>query len=349
MFIFVATALAGTIIGWPCQRLNWGWRNVWSTCSINSYAPASGAEVAANIPTGFRVSNVAQPNSLIAATGIFTPSTVSSGAQPALLCSYAPNTGSGTTAVLRNRCRRAIDAYGALVKACAAPNAIAGNRGPVTNLAAPDYAPQTGHQPHVSNVQGLTHNAQFCTLPSYATAVSSPALLSTPSNTCPGLLGWFTVVYNVCGFTNAPGLGPNGASSPVVATAQAFQPYSAAYLGTVGTAGTVVTPNVVPAGVYNAGTSVGVFCSAAAVSPNSWNTGAGTATFRTSRCRKALDQFGRTANRCHFSAPNGVLNAAGPAQAGGYSDPLRVLATGQTGLGTAQQPMGLNVLAPMCN
>jgi len=128
MFVFVATALAGTIIGWPCQRLNWGWRNVWRTCSINSFVPITGTttEVAAQIPTGFRqtTDTPSGPARLISAAGIFTPLTGAGGspaiAAPTLLCISAPATGTGATANLRNRCRRAIDAYGALVKACAA-------------------------------------------------------------------------------------------------------------------------------------------------------------------------------------------------------------------------------------
>jgi len=202
----------------------------------------------------------------------------------------------------------------------------------------------------VSNVQGLTHNAQFCTNPVYGNALAAPSVLATPSNTCPGLLGWFTVVYNVCGFTNAPGL--RDAASPNIVTAVAAQPYVNTYVGPIGN---TVTASVLPAGAITPGVRVGYFCTSAApnaaTTPDSWNNGAGPGLtgaggFKSSRCRKALDQFGRTATRCHTST---VAGAAGPAQAGGYSDPLRVLATGIATINSPQTPMGLNIWAPACN
>jgi len=62
--------------------------------------------------------------------------------------------------------------------------------------------------------------------------------------------------------------------------------------------------------------------------PSIWNSKC--PAFRTSRCRKALDQFGRTAYRCNPTvAPSGT--------AAGNSDPLRWLAAG----------IGAN--APYCN
>jgi hypothetical protein len=344
MFALVVTALAGNIIGWPCQRLNWGWRNVWSTCSINSYAPHTADEIPAQVPTGFRQTfNLNRPSVALTAGGWYFPSAATAGV-PALLCSSAAATGTGATMHLRNRCRRAIDAYGALVKSCQLPPQTAGARGPSPNSLAPDFAPSVGHQPHVSNVQGLTVNAQFCTMP--AGGVRTPSDLATPSTTCPGLLGWFTVVFNACGFTNAPGLAPTAQGSPNSLLAPA---YTAAYfpLGAAANrqdlfAGAAVGPL----------TGAGYFCTTPATNgpsgstgPTAWNL-AGSA-FRTSRCRKALDQFGRTAQRCHQS----TTTLTGPAQAGGYSDPLRLLAVGATPIaGVAfNGPTGFNTWAPACN
>jgi type II secretory pathway pseudopilin PulG len=334
MFVLVATALAGNLIGWPCQRLNWGWRNVWSTCSINSYAPHSANEPPAQVPTGFRQTfdqNV--PSITLTAGGWFRP-TAATAAVPQLLCTSAAATGTGATANLRNRCRRAIDAYGALVKSCQLPPQTAGNRGAAPNTAvAPDFAPAAGHQPHVSNVAGLTVNAQFCTMPA---GVRVPGDLATPSNTCPGLLGWFTVVFNACGFTNSPGLAP---AAQATANAPA---YTAAHFPV----GSVAQNTVLGSAVVGPVNGAGYFCTnpstngpSGTTGPTAWNL-AGSA-FRTSRCRKALDQFGRTAQRCHQS----TAIIGGPAQAGGYSDPLRFLAVGSAGAA----PTGINVWAPACN
>jgi hypothetical protein len=334
MFIFVATALAGTAaLGWPCQRLNWGWRNVWTTCSINSYTPLTDIETPNTIPTGFRTRgpNAQAPTAVVLPHGVFTP--VAANALPTLLCSFAPNTGSGWTATLRNRCRRAIDAYGGLVKMCGAPQGLFPNRGPVTGLAAPDFLPSSGHQPHVSNVQGLTHNAQMCLLP---TGAYTPANLASPQNTCPGLLGWFTVVFNACGFSNAPNLSP--AQVPNVATL----PQQVATYFPLGDTISKVNAGF---GTVAPNTGAGYFCAPqAGGQPSSWNqVGNG---FKTSRCRKALDQFGRTAARCHTSS---ATIAAGPAQAGGYSDPLRLLAVGGPATASAATPMGFNAWTPVCN
>lgn len=337
MFLLVASALAGTqnngLLGWPCQRLNWAWRNVWSTCSIHSFAPLSGAgvETPTTIASGFRFyTGTATPVNTLNAGGWYQPS--GTAAIPAFFCTNAAMTGSGATNALRNRCRRAVDAYGSLVRQCQAQGTLAGNRGPVqnNNWLGPDWAPAAGHQPHVSNVQGLTAASQFCTLPTGTTA--TPAALSTPANTCPGLLGWFTVVYNACGFTNVPALSPNGQSfAPNAAAIHTYFPYG-------GTATTLVT------GATAAPWSVGFFCKNAATAPDAWNPVG--ATFRTSRCRKALDQFGRTAQRCHASV---APLAAGPSQAGGYNDPLRVLAVGHTNNAQPIAPIGINAWAPLCN
>jgi hypothetical protein len=321
MFLFAVTALAAANnFGWPCQRLNWGWRNVWSTCSINSFSPTAGAAETSNtIPTHFRYTTAPiTPTTAVASTGVFTP--VSS-ALPNLLCLWAPNTGSGITSNLRNRCRRAIDAYGALVKACQLPAATA-IRFP--NAVSPDHLPYAGHLPHVTNVNGLTHNAQMCLLPAGAYV---PANLHTPSTQCPGLLGWFTVVFNACGFTHAPGFSP--AQMPNTG-------YTPKYFLPSG-----LSSDVLP-GAPTAQRN-GFFCANAAAGPDAYNPVG--AVFRTSRCRKALDQFGRTASRCHMSA----APHTGPAQAGGYSDPLRYLAVGFVADRAPAAPVGLNVLAPFCN
>jgi hypothetical protein len=345
MFVLIATALSATnLIGWPCQRLNWGWRNVWSTCSINSYTPVTTTtlEAPSQVPTGFRLSspNTNAPSIVLNPAGVYTP-TASTAAVPLLLCTNAMATGTGATANLRNRCRRAIDAYGALVKTCQLPPLTAGNRG--ANALTPDFAPQTGHQPHVSNVQGLTNNAQFCTLPAGA---HTPADLNTPSNTCPGLLGWFTVVFNACGFSNAPGMAPATTS----VAAGTGSPWTNYYFPVGG----VTTPNVIPglgtAGAVSPTNGAGYFCASAVTGPNGGVTGPGAwnvfgTFFRTSRCRKALDQFGRTAQRCHQSSPS----VTGPAQAGGYTDPLRFLAVGSAPAGTPSVPNGINAWAPACN
>jgi hypothetical protein len=328
MFLFVASALAGsTLIGWPCQRLNWGWRNVWSTCSINSYTPvASGTETFSttigSVPTGFRF-NSATPNTpfvSLANGGWFAP-TAANVNTPNFLCTSAANTGSGYTATLRNRCRRAIDAYGALVKTCIAVPSPNNNRGPNTLL--PDWAPNGGHAPHVTNVQGLTINAQLCQLPA---GQRLPADMATPQNTCPGLLGWFTVVFNACGFTNAPSLVPTN----VAAFGPQFYP--------IGAADTFSTATYAPAA-----NAMGVFCTTGAISATSWNV-KGTA-FTTTRCRKALDQFGRTASRCHMSA----VGVPPIQQAGGWTDPLRLLAVGNVPAQSPTSPQGMNVWAPVCN
>jgi hypothetical protein len=340
MLLFTTTALSAVVIGWPCQRLNWAWRNVWSTCSINAYVPwdTTGHVTTAQVPNHFLFTSSA-PNLVGASTtdhmivpsGVFTPKS-SAGAGPASLCTTAPATGTGFTAHLRNRCRRAIDAYGTLVKQCVTLNpAVAAN----TLTPREGHAPAALHVPHVDNVKGLTLNAFYCLKPTgyYATPQT---MTNTPANTCPGLLGWFTVVFNACGFTNAPGLHPNQHPNGI----NSIGPYTAHYVTPNG-----LTPNVLT-GAAPATPAVGWFCTTGiptAVNtgvPGSWNN-KGTI-FKTSRCRKALDQFGRTASRCHMSGtPAGNV--------GGYEDPLRSLAVGQVAAGQPTGPSGLNVIAPNCN
>jgi len=272
---------------------------------------------------------------------------------PSYLCSNAQSTGSGITAILRNRCRRAIDAYSALVKTCGLAPQLAGNRGP--NSVSPDYQPYAGHAPHVTNAQNLGIGAMLCTLPVGGTA--APGNLATPSTTCPGLLGWFTVVYNACGFTNAPGLspttllaaptgapnvpgnfpnyfsvGPSDLTQPAVFATNYGPDQVGLFCGTPHAAGVTVGPAGVPSAWNVKGASSGPV-------------GPAVSTFPTSRCRKAMDQFGRTASRCHMST--GTMT--GPAQAGGYSDPLRLLAVGNVAAASPASPSGWNVWVPVCN
>jgi hypothetical protein len=295
MFFFLPTALAAIVLGWPCQRLNWAWRNVWVTCSINAYVPlSSGSPVSV---AGFTSSTAPLTQfpgpSQLDAFGQFSPA----GYGPAL-CQTAPNTG-GT--FLRNRCRRMLDVYGNLVKLCGQTPAKT-NAQP--NTLTPDYAPQPGHQPHVVNVQQLGFMAQSCITPG--------AQFPTPSTTCPGLAGWFTVVWNACMFTNAPAVTAvqNYGTAPAGAT------YVPNYLTTSSSsaAWSLASPSYLCGNTPEAPGS-----SLTTTAPNIWNS-KGPA-FRTSRCRKALDQFGRTAYRCSPTlAPSG--------SATGGSDPLRFLAQG---------------------
>jgi len=373
VFVTAAHAAATNTVGWPCQRLNWAWRNVWSTCSINSFAPAPTTTVdVGNV--GYRV----QPGIPFATTalhnsGWYSPATFSG--NPAAFCLAAPATGSGLTANLRNRCRRAIDAYGNLVKSCVSPPALGPNypAKPPNTIPqfTPDVNPAANHAPHVTNVRELSLTASTCLLP---TGSHSPTDLATPSTTCPRLLGWFTVVYNACGFTNAPGLtGATPGTVPLVpGNFPAFVPIApnsgtngvgaATNTGLVG-AGTIGTA-VFGSGLLTTPGRAGFFCGpltnggTSTVIPNTpsaWNDapvnsatppiGQASTVFRTSRCRKALDQFGRTATRCHLSTSS---SPAGPAQAGGYSDPLRFLAVGHTS-SPQGQPNGMNYWAPLCN
>jgi len=187
--------------------------------------------------------------------------------------------------LLRNRCRRMLDVYGSLVRLCKLTPVVSGAN---PNAVNPDHAPGSHHVPHDSNVQGLAYGAQQCLTP----GTSYP----TPTNTCPGLMGWFTVVWNACMFTSAPGVGSAGLSAGVPHIPVYFNQPSAG------------TPNF-QLGVpnYLCGTS-----NAQATGPGVWNT-KGTA-FRSSRCRRALDQFGRVGRLCS------------PPQNQGTGDNLRWLA-----------------------
>jgi len=278
MWFTFAAVQAAIVLGWPCQRLNWAWRNVWVTCSIVAYVPVA-ATPAGSLQNGFTYAEAHNEPAAHAAVstpwytpvsqldgvtnkGVWTPSTSSS----PKLCQTAPNTG-GTFA--RNRCRRMLDVYGNLVKLCQTPS----KSGAVTNTLSPDFAPSSGHHPHALNVQQLTFFSQWCLTPG--------PQYPTPTSVCPGLAGWWTVVWNACGFTNAPGVttAPNG---PL---------YIPNYFTNWWSAGVSFnTPQAIcgPLGTPLSGAT-------------SWvpRTGTGVSnTFRTTRCRKALDQFGRTASRC---------------------------------------------------
>jgi len=372
MLTFVVTALGAVSIGWPCSRMNWAWRNVWSTCSINSYAPSTIADGGPAWGLGLRLTGTngapTYPYQMLNTAGVFGPTTGATGQTtlagtngPMFFCNNMMATGATgvpATSILRNRCRRAIDAYGALVLNCNTPRSAG-----LTSASGgtPDYVPNTGHAPHYQNVAGLTSAAQFCYLNvAGVTQVGMPNL-RTPSNTCPGLLGWFTVVFNSCGFTNIPALAPNQNGN--------FDADMALPLGGVVTpwvlsSSTTVGSSVIGSATLNP-TMGGYFCNtpvgtgthynaAPVINPVSWNDMryiGGSAvpyasTFRTSRCRKALDQFGRQAMRCHTST---AAMPAGPAQAGGYSDVLRYLAVGAVGAAGPVSPMGMNIWAPICN
>jgi len=250
------SVFAGTI-GWPCMRLNWAWRNVWVTCSLHAVTPVN-AGGAGSLPLGWMSSTAIPPGAgfQLGTTGAFTPSIPGA----PTICNTAPNTGGS---LLRNRCRRMLDVYGSLVRLCKLTPSVTGAQ----TGAGPDFAPGAHHVPHSDNVVGLAYGAQQCLTP----GTSFPS----PVNTCPGLLGWFTVVWNACAFTNAAGVGavnipniPAQFDAPSV-VAPSYQ---------------LATPSKL------CGTAVG------ATSATVWNV-KGTA-FKTSRCRRALDQFGRAGRLC---------------------------------------------------
>jgi len=372
--------------GWPCQRLNWAWRIVWTTCSINTFVPVSTPETPANIPWGYRTVGPQSglgysfnPTNSLPQLGVIQPATVQvniggpwvgtffesdSTPTPSILCQNAPNTGSGVSATVRNRCRRAMDSYGGLVKQCSLPASLAPMRGP-NNLSPPDWQPDVTTVPHVANMQALTLNARFCVLP-YQTVGALPNVMggtggpqAGPAYNCPGLLGWFNVVLNACGFTNNPNLNwpnlntqPLGWTGPGAASAN-FPNIFPVQGSAVGSGFSTIPQLVQPgSGATNVvGNQIGSapnvgFCGTAGAGFN-----INGVTFRTGRCRKALDQFGRTAGRCNAS-PMGT--GTGPAQAGGYSDPLRLWAIGHSPFASAGNvailaPDGADAWAPNCN
>jgi len=278
----VVVAQAAISLGWPCQRLNWAWRNVWTTCGINAFVPGTTTPSGSGffqVTTGTTAGN---GGFQLDTTGVFQP--VVNGPQ---LCVTGPNTG-GT--MMRNRCRRMLDVYGNLVFLCKTP----AKSGAGPNTGTPDWAPNAGHQPHATNALNLAFVAQDCLTPN--------TQYPTPTTTCPGLMGWFTVVWNACSFTNGPSAAnqatgggiPNyltPSSTPTTSLVFAA-PYLLCGQSTIPTTPTNLAPNNWPA-----------------LAPGQWN--AKGVTFRTTRCRRALDQFGRTANRC-ATVPQG-----------GTQDPLR--------------------------
>jgi hypothetical protein len=299
MLFVVSSVLAVITLGWPCQRLNWAWRNVWVTCSINAYVPGVVAPSAGT--TGFLATNAPLGTQAFAldTNGQFQPGVINGNADSGgpLICATSPNTGGS---FMRNRCRRMLDVYGNLVKLCGSPVKTP-TLGP--NTLTPDYEPQTGHAPHVVNVQNLAFMAQSCITPG--------ALYPTPTGTCPGLAGWFTVVWNACMFTAAPGVSTSPSGVPNV---PGYLSSSAAPTFSLSTP------------VYLCGGTTPGSLTPIASAPGAWNNRG--VLFRSSRCRKALDQFGRTASRCSPSnTPNGM----------GVNDVTRFLA------------QNLGTISPICS
>lgn len=350
MFL-VAVALAGTNLGWPCSRMNWAWRNVWSTCSINSYLGGAIANAANDvIPAHFRSaplntgpgSAFSAPSTNLNAHGVSQP-LATGDAVPNMLCqAMAVTRGVGTEVqhqLLRSRCRRAIDAYAGIVNVCRTPS-LGGNRGPIAQGIYPDWAPATTQLPHSENVNNLLAHAQHCF------ASTNAALVRSPSTTCPGLLGWFTVVWNACGFKSR---GPN-LLAPAGTLPENREPFIAPLGETIAPQIFLVhtaTTGLSPLG-SEAATPAFIFCSphtgaTGADAPYAWNA-RGTA-FRTTRCRKALDQFGRTAARCGGTQLPSTSYAAGMTYHG-MKDALRAMAVGSI---AGNVPMGLVNLAPFCN
>jgi hypothetical protein len=309
--LFIAALAAAQIGNGPfaggnaCQRLNHAWRQVWSTCSINAYIPGT-AGTTPHTPSVFPTFYLATGSSNVA--GITAQSSVASsfprsqmldangyfgnfwpaqaiipgaaGTPSNLLCEWSLSTGFGYQ---RNRCRRMLDVYGNLVGICSstrwAPTFQPNNR-------SPDYKPQPGHGPHSSNVPNLFGYYNLC-------AVFPGGALPTTANTCVGLNGWWTVVWNNC-MLYAPGVSISGGGAIVNNPTAApnvpgfLTPFTAAATGT--------TPGYqFKNPEYFCGASAPV--ASQTLAPNAWNA-RGPGVFTKSRCRKALDQFSRAASRC---------------------------------------------------
>lgn len=321
--VLVAVAMGNRILGWPCSRMNWAWRNVWSTCSITSYAPTN-VNTQDYLPAHFRrlpLTTAMAPTSSIQNNGVVLPAT--GAALPAFQCSNFLATGSDH---LRNRCRRALDAYGEIVRQCRLSPADHPFRGPVVGSVFPDWAPVGVHEPHVTNVNRLAAHSQACW------EVQQPGAFRSPATTCPGLLGWFTVVWNACRFAE---YAPNANPHAPLATPN-FAPLGAGF-----------THARLFSGPIGGGNPSFFVCSPAPTGgPNAWMRSG--PSFRTSRCRRAMDQFGRTALRCNVPQTGGVV----PAPVLGVRDPLKIFAGYPMNVptaGAAMLPMGLNSLAPLCN
>lgn len=357
MLLIAATALASTNLGWPCSRLNWAWRNVWSTCSINSYIPTNVAPATADFPPAhFRrapLSVAESPNQwLQASTGHIAPSFDGTGATtipagiPKAFCDAMLSTNGGTQPgyqLLRNRCRRAVDAYGGIVRVCALPPAQHTFRGPIQgplgSSILSNFEPGASHAPHAANVAALAIHARRCT------DTVQPGTYWSPASTCPGLQGWWSVVWNVCGFrTYVPNIGAGGldhVQGPNVAPLGGQLNFPYLNMGVTASIGNN-NPNAASAPDF-------AFCSpmvpaAAGTVPRQWNMRG--PTFRTTRCRRALDQFGRTASRCGGSLVPADAAAAPNAPLRGHQDALRAMFNG---IDTANAPNGLRNLAPLCN
>jgi len=259
---------------WPCSRLNQAWRSVWVTCSISAWVPTSPSTAAVGSLAGGFYSGPAIPNAPIYGNndgtqvdvnGQFTP-----GGNGPSLCTTSPNTGGNFA---RNRCRRSLDTYGNLLRLCQTPSKLPGVTSTGTQ---PDYQPLAYQQPHANNVASLGFFSNWCL------TGTAPA---TPSTACPGLNGWFTVVFNACNFKTAPGL-----TTPVPANA--------------------ISPNI-PNYFTNWATNTvtfttpAYFCGSSPVGPAEWNPSG--PSFHSTKCRKALDIFGRSAARCN---PNTGLGLA---------------------------------------
>jgi len=323
LFHFVLSAQAAVLIGWPCQRLNWAWRNVWTTCGINTVIPVTQAALTlpATTPGGIFVNQAAPsssaplqtsvPNSQMSTvTGNFNPA---SGNAPWLCTTGGGGFGVVPTAntpiyggtMQRNRCRRMLDVYGNLVSLCATPKLVPRYTPNLVNPGASDYAPSSAQTPHATNAAALAIMAQECITPG--------PFMPSVTTTCPGLMGWFTVFWNSCagGIGAAPGVAPTMPSAATQPSALFFPDYLSP-----GTAGWTLTS---PLNLCGAGNGV-----AGTVSATQWNV-AGTA-FHGTKCRRAIDQFVRTSTKC---------SATGSPYGG--SDPL---------LGLAAQ---LRTIAPGCN
>lgn len=323
LFLGASAGASYVISTYPCQRLGWAWRNVWVTCSIDARVPGDYI-----MPTGITPHYVNAPNfnegfrsygsspynaptldlNLLAADApsqyAVTPFTLVTNSQKALqFCKAvggAPSIADTNLHMLgvRTACRRAIDLYGSLLELCRNPvrariplmppgNAatptngqlIIGTKNKWTFAGVPSLTvgvPNEGWlTPHFANGQTLQYMQHECIAPGQLGFVAN--------NNCPGIIGWWTVVYQACNIANTnpfrtAGVNSEGHYSP---RAQAIV-MDATKHGVSTTWDSLAVP--------------GAFCRNAATTPDAFNpTGP---TFRGSACRRALDQFARTAHRC---------------------------------------------------
>jgi len=313
IMLFVASALATAVPqqgGWPCSRMNWAWRNVYITCGINQYAPGSG--VVAGSAGAYFAGTLNAPVTSTQGTplGLFSLGASTSAAsayvfQPAMsgpndaggpnLCATGPSTGGQ---LYRDRCRRMMDIYGNLVWLCANPSKS--HASPSATIG-PDYTPAAFQAPHGTNAANLKAAVAWCITP---IANNFP----TPTNVCPGLAGWWNVVWNACSIYDSTrnGVAPNG---PVGIPNFVLHGTGGAAVGIVPNDATLVVQPL-------------TLCGAAATpSAANWNVHGPAGNFNT-RCRRAIDQFGRSSSRCNSGAALGtpVTPTVGSA------DPLHFLA-----------------------